>query len=161
MSDSVKPIPEGFHSLTPHLVVNDSRKAADFYKKAFGAEILGISDGPDGKVMHALARIGDSMLMFNDEFPDFGSLSPTTTKGGTSVTVALYVPNADKVYNDAVAAGAQVMMPLSDQFWGDRYGVVVDPFGHRWSIGQRIKNMSKEEMDEAGKKVMAEAPSHS
>jgi PhnB protein len=160
MSDSVKAIPAGFHSLTPHLVVNDSRKAAEFYKKAFGAEIIGISDGPGGKVMHATARIGDSMLMFNDEFPEFGTLSPTSTKASTCVYIALYVPDADKTFNDAVAAGAQVTMPLSDQFWGDRYGQVIDPFGHRWSIAQRIKNMTKEEMDAAGKIAMESMPSH-
>ena len=160
MSNSVNPIPQGFHSLTPHLVVSDARKAADFYKKALGAEIIGISEGPGGKVMHATARIGDSMLMFNDEFPEFGSVAPSTTKADTCVYLSLYVPDADKVFNDAVAAGAQVTMPLSDQFWGDRYGQLRDPFGHRWSIATRIKNMTKEEMDEAGKKAMAGMAAH-
>jgi uncharacterized glyoxalase superfamily protein PhnB len=161
MSNSVNPIPQGFHSLTPHLVVADARKAAEFYKKAFGAEILGIHEGPGGKVMHALARIGDSMLMFNDEFPEFGTLSPTSTKANTSVYLNVYVPDADKTFNDAVAAGAKVKMPLQDQFWGDRYGQVEDPFGHQWSIAQHIKDMTREEMEEAGKKVMAGASSHS
>jgi PhnB protein len=160
MSNSVNPIPEGFHTLTPHLVVSDAKKAAEFYKQAFGAEILGISEGPDGKVMHALAKIGDSMLMFNDEFPAYGSLSPSTTKADTCVYLSLYVPDADKVFNAAVAAGARATMPLADQFWGDRYGQVIDPFGHHWSIAMRIKQMTKEEMDEAGKQAMASMSSH-
>jgi PhnB protein len=160
MSNSVNPIPQGFHSLTPHIVVNDSRKAAEFYKKAFGAEILGINEGPDGKVIHALAKIGDSMLMFNDEFPDFGTVSPSTSKATTSVYLSLYVPDADKVYKDAQAAGATVVMPLQDQFWGDRYGQVQDPFGHRWSIAQHIKDMTPAEMKAAQDEAMAKMPSH-
>ncbi len=161
MSKSPNPIPAGFHSLTPHLIVSDSKKAAEFYKQAFGAEVLGIHEMPDGRVMHALVKIGDSMLMFNDEFPDFGSLSPTSTKADTCVYLSLYVPDADKTFKDAVAAGAKVTMPLSDQFWGDRYGQLLDPFGHHWSIATHIKDMSPAEMEEAGRNAMANAPSHS
>lgn len=155
-SSPVNPIPQGFHTLTPHIVVNDSRKAAEFYKQAFGAELLEISGGPNGKVMHALLRFGDSMLMLNDEFPEWGVLSPTTTKADTCVRLNLYVPDADNVFNQAVAAGAQVIMPLQDQFWGDRYGQVQDPFGHKWSIAMRVKNMTRAEQDAAGKEAMAE-----
>jgi uncharacterized glyoxalase superfamily protein PhnB len=155
MSNSVNPVPKGFHTLTPHLVVSDSRKAAEFYKRAFGAEILGLSEGPGGKIMHATARIGDSMLMFNDEFPEWNSPSPTMTKTDTCVRLTLYVADADKVFNDAVAAGSQVLMPLIDQFWGDRYGQIIDPFGHRWAIAQHIKDMTKEEMEVAQEEAMA------
>jgi len=158
MSAEVAPIPPGFHALTPHLIVNDSRKAAEFYKKAFGAEILGIATMPDGAVMHAAAKIGDSILMFNDEFPSYGVLSPTSTKGDTSVTIHLYVEDADKVYASAVAAGATPTMPLIDQFWGDRYGKVKDPFGHTWAIATHIKNMTPEEMKVAQDEAMSKMP---
>lgn len=155
MSSQVSPIPKGYHSITPHLVVSDSRKAAEFYKKAFGAEILGIAEGPDGKVMHALARIGDSLVMFNDEFPDFGVLSPSSTKTKSPVTIHIYVEDADKMFAQALAAGAQVTMPLADQFWGDRYGTVQDPFGHSWSIATHIKDLGPEEMKKAMDEAMA------
>jgi len=158
MSAEVAPIPPGFHALTPHLIVNDSRKAAEFYKKAFGAEILGIATTPDGVVMHAAAKIGDSILMFNDEFPSYGVLSPTSTKGDTSVTIHLYVEDADKVYASAVAAGATPTMPLMDQFWGDRYGKLKDPFGHTWAIATHIKNMTPEEMKVAQDEAMSKMP---
>lgn len=156
----VNPIPPGFHTLTPHIVVNDTRKAAEFYKKAFGAEVLGIAEMPDGTVMHAAIKIGDSIMMLNDEFPNFGVLSPTSTKCDTSVTLHLYVDDADKLYASAVAAGAAPTMPLMDQFWGDRYGKVKDPFGHTWAIATRIKNMTHEEMKVAQDEAMAKMPTH-
>jgi PhnB protein len=161
MSAEVSPIPPGFHTLTPHIVVNDAKKAAEFYKKAFGAEILGIATTPDGVVMHAAAKIGDSILMFNEEFPDYGVLSPTSTKTGTSVTLHLYVEDADKVFASAVAAGAVETMPMQDQFWGDRYGKVKDPFGHSWAIATHIKNMTHEEMKVAQDEAMAKMATHS
>src|SRR5437870_11568860 len=129
MPEQVKAVPPGFHTLTPHLVVRKAEQALEFYKNAFGAEVLHVAHMPDGKVMHASLRIGDSMLMLNDEFPDYGTLSPLST-GGSAVTIHIYTENVDAAFNRAVSAGAQVKMPLADQFWGDRYGVVADPFGH-------------------------------
>src|SRR5947209_12036422 len=123
MPEQVKAVPPGFHTLTPHLVVRNAEQALEFYKNAFGAEVLHVAHMPDGKVMHASLRIGDSMLMLNDEFPDYGTLSPLST-GGTAVTIHIYTENVDAAFNRAVSAGAQVKMPVADQFWGDRYGVV-------------------------------------
>jgi len=153
MPEQVKAVPPGFHTLTPHLVVRNAEQALEFYKNAFGAEVLHVAHMPDGKVMHASLRIGDSMLMLNDEFPDYGTLSPLST-GGSAVTIHIYTENVDAAFNRAVSAGAQVKMPLADQFWGDRYGVV-DPFGHKWSLGAHIKDMSPEEMQREQVRAMA------
>jgi len=137
-----KPIPEGFHSLTPHITVRDCAKAIDFYKKAFGAKENSRVTGPDGKnIMHAEMKIGDSMFMLNDEAPDWGCLSPLS-KPGAGYCVHLYVDDADKVFKQAVAAGAKETFPLADQFWGDRYGKVKDPFGHEWSIATHKEDVS-------------------
>jgi len=155
MSAKISPIPAGYHNITPHIVVSDARKAAEFYKKAFGAETRPFATGPDGKVMHTEVKIGDSTLMLNDEFPEWQVLSPTSTKADTSVTLHLYVQDAVKTYAAAVAAFARPTMPLEDQFWGDRYGKVKDPFGHTWSIAQHIKDMTHEEMMAAQKEAMA------
>ena len=155
MSAQVSPIPPGYHTITPHIVVNDARKAIEFYKKAFGAEVRGIADGPGGKVMHAEIKIGDSIVMLNDEMPEFGSMSPTGTKADTCTTLHLYVPDADKVFSQAKAAGAVETMPLADQFWGDRYGKLKDPFGHAWSIATHIKDLSPEEMKKSMDEAMA------
>jgi PhnB protein len=154
MPEQVKAVPPGFHTLTPHLTVRNAEQALEFYKKAFGAEILHLAHMPDGKVMHAALRIGDSMLMLNDEFPDHGALSPLST-GGSAVTIHIYTDNVDAAFNRAVSAGAQVKMPLADQFWGDRYGVVTDPFGHKWSLGAHIKDMSPEEVQREMDRAMA------
>ncbi len=154
MPEHVKAVPPGFHTLTPHLVVRNAEQALEFYKNAFGAEVLHVAHMPDGKVMHASLRIGDSMLMLNDEFPDYGTLSPLST-GGSAVTIHIYTENVDAAFNRAVSAGAQVKMPLADQFWGDRYGVVADPFGHKWSLGAHIKDMSPEEMQREQDRAMA------
>jgi len=151
----VKPIPEGFHSVTPHLAVEGAAAAIDFYKKAFGAVELGRMPAGDGKrLMHAMIRIGDSVIMLADAFPEFGGKGPKAL-GGTPVTVHLYVPDSDKVFAQAVAAGATVVMPIADMFWGDRYGQLADPFGHRWSIATKKKDMTPEEMAAAGKAAMA------
>ena len=154
MPEQVKAVPPGFHTLTPHLVVRNAEQALEFYKNAFGAEVLHVAHMPDGKVMHASLRIGDSMLMLNDEFPDYGTLSPLST-GGSAVTIHIYTENVDAAFNRAVSAGAQLKMPLADQFWGDRYGVVADPFGHKWSLGAHIKDMSPEEMQREQDRAMA------
>jgi uncharacterized glyoxalase superfamily protein PhnB len=143
------------HTLSPHLICANAAAAIDFYKKAFGAREWMRMPGPDGKLMHASLMIGDSRLMLVDEMPQWQCLSPKA-RGGTSVTIHMQVPNVDEVFARAVAAGAAVKMPVADQFWGDRYGVLVDPFGHEWSIATHIKDMTPEEMAEAGKKAMAE-----
>ena len=157
MPEQVKAVPPGFHTLTPHLTVRDADKALEFYKNALGAEVLQVARMPDGKVIHASLKIGDSMLMLNDEFPEYGGLSPLST-GGTGVTIHIYIENVDAAFDRAVSAGAQVKMPLMDQFWGDRYGVVADPFGHKWSLATRVKDMSPEEMQQAQEGAMAKMP---
>lgn len=157
MSEQVKAVPQGFHTLTPHLTVRNADQALEFYKNALGAEILHVARMPDGKVMHAGLRIGDSMLMLNEEMPEFGALSPLSL-GGTGVTIHIYTENVDEAFNRAVSAGAEVKMPLMDQFWGDRYGLVADPYGHKWSLAQHVKDMSPEEMDRAQAEAMAKMP---
>lgn len=157
MADKVQAIPEGFHTLTPHLIVRNAEQAIEFYRKAFGAEVMGINKMPDGKVMHALLRFGDSNLMLNDEMPEYGALSPLSS-GGSSVTVHIYTKDADSDFNRAVSAGAKVKMPLMDQFWGDRYGTVTDPYGHQWSIATHVKDLSPEELQRAQDEAMANLP---
>ena len=157
MPEQVKAVPTGFHTLTPHLTVRDADKALEFYKNALGAEVLQVARMPDGKVLHASLKIGDSMLMLNDEFPEYGGLSPLST-GGTGVTIHIYTENVDAAFDRAVSAGAQVKMPLMDQFWGDRYGIVADPFGHKWSLATHVKDMSPEEMQQAQEEAMAKMP---
>src|SRR5712691_4662341 len=145
---SVKPIPEGMHTVTPHLICAGAAEAIEFYKQAFGAVELSRMPGPDGKIMHASIRIGDSVIMLNDEMPDWGSFGPKSLKG-SPVTIHLYVENADAVFEQAVGAGAKVTMPLDDMFWGDRYGKLEDPFGHHWSVGTHVREVSPEEMQKA------------
>jgi PhnB protein len=157
MPEQVKAVPAGFHTLTPHLTVRDADKALEFYKNALGAEVLNVARMPDGKVLHAGLRIGDSMLMLNEEFPEYGGLSPLSV-GGTGVTIHIYTENVDQAFDRAVSAGAKVAMPLLDQFWGDRYGMVTDPFGHKWSIATHTKDMSPEEMERAQEEAMAKMP---
>jgi PhnB protein len=145
MTAPVEPIPQHMHSVTPHLVCDGAADAIEFYKKAFGAVEGGRMQTPDGKIMHAEVRIGDSTVMLVDEFPDYGSIGPKKLNG-SPVTIHLYVPDVDRVFEQALAAGATVRMPLDNQFWGDRYGQVVDPFGHNWSIATHVKDMTQEEM---------------
>jgi uncharacterized glyoxalase superfamily protein PhnB len=145
---SVKPIPDGMHTVTPHLVCAGAAAAIEFYKKAFDATELSRVPSEDGKLMHASVRIGDSVVMLNEEMPGWGSFGPKSLKG-SAVTIHLYVENADAVFEQAVAAGAKVTMPLDDMFWGDRYGKVEDPFGHQWSIGTHVRDVSPEEMQKA------------
>jgi uncharacterized glyoxalase superfamily protein PhnB len=142
---NVKPVPEGMHAVTPHLICADAARAIEFYKKAFGAEEISRMPMPNGKLGHAMIRIGDSAIMLADEFPEWGSASPATLKG-TPVTLHLYVANADAAFERAVGAGAQVKMPLADMFWGDRYGVLEDPFGHRWSVATHVRDVAPEDM---------------
>lgn len=150
MANTVKPIPEGAHTVTPSLVIRDAARAIEFYKKAFGAEELSRMPSPDGKaIWHAELKIGNSMLHLADENLAMGSKSPQSL-GDTPITLHLYVEDADASFKRAVDAGAKVKMPLSDVFWGDRYGQVTDPFGFHWSIATRIKDMTPEEMKKAG-----------
>jgi uncharacterized glyoxalase superfamily protein PhnB len=142
---SVKPIPDGMRSITPHLVCEGAADAIEFYKKAFGAEENGRMPTPDGRLMHAQVRIGDSAVMLVDAFPEMGAKDPKALNG-SPVTIHLYVEDADKTFNQAVAAGATVRMPLADMFWGDRYGQVVDPFGHNWSIATHKHDYTPEQM---------------
>jgi PhnB protein len=151
---SVKPVPDGYHTLTPFLTVSDAAKAIEFYKNAFGAEERGITKGPDGKVMHAEVKIGDSIIMLSDEFPDFGVKSPEAF-GGSPMGLHIYLDGVDAAFDRAVTAGATVEMPVMDQFWGDRYGRLRDPFGHKWSIATHIKDMSADEMKKSMDEAMA------
>jgi uncharacterized glyoxalase superfamily protein PhnB len=152
MTSTVKPIPDGCRSLTPHLVVRGGSQAIEFYKRAFGAVEEVRMPGPDGtSVMHAELRIGDSPFFLCDEFPEMGNRSPLAL-GGTPVTINLYAEDCDAVFNRAVAAGAQVRMPLMNMFWGDRYGQLTDPFGHVWAVATHIEDVSPEEM---GKRAQA------
>ena len=149
---NVKPIPEGMHSLTPHLVCAGAAQAIEFYKKAFNAVEGGCMDGPDGKVMHAMVRIGDSPLMLVDEMPEHGALGPKSLKG-SPVTIHLYVKDADATVKQAVAAGAKVTMPLADMFWGDRYGQLEDPFGHHWSVATHLQDLTDAQIREGMKSM--------
>jgi PhnB protein len=155
-TQNVKPIPEGMHTVTPHLVCAGAADAIDFYKKAFGAVELHRLPGPDGKLMHGAIRIGDSVVMLVDENPAWNALGPKALKG-SPVTLHLYVEDADAAFAQAVASGASAMMPVTEMFWGDRYGVVTDPFGHNWSIATHVRDASPEEMMEAAKTGCAEA----
>jgi PhnB protein len=148
MPANVKPIPDGYHSVTPYLIVKGGNAAVEFYKKAFGAaEILRIP-GPDGKLGHAEIRVGDSVVMLADEHPEMGARSPQTI-GGTPVSILLYVEDVDAVVRQAVAAGAKIQRPIEDKFYGDRMGSVDDPFGHVWHIATHTKDVTPEEMKKA------------
>lgn len=149
---TVKPIPEGMHSLTPHLVCAGAVDAIEFYKAAFNAVEEVRLPGPDGKLMHAALRIGDSVLMLVDENPEWGALGPKALKG-TPVTIHLYVENVDAAVAQAVAAGAKITMPVADMFWGDRYGVLQDPFGHSWSVATHTRDLSPDEIREGMAKM--------
>jgi PhnB protein len=145
---SVKAIPEGYHSITPYMTVRDAARAIEFYKQAFGAIEKGVMKGPGDKIVHAELRIGDSILMLGDEFPEMGALSPQST-GGAGMGLHIYTEDVDTAFDRAVKAGASVEMPVTDMFWGDRYGKLADPFGHKWSIGTHKKDLSMEEMEQA------------
>lgn len=146
MAKHVKAVPEGCHTVTPHLAVRGADRAIEFYKKAFGAEELMRMPTPDGKtLMHAELRIGDSRIFLSDEFPDMGCRSPQSLGGATSA-LHLYVEDVDAAFNRAVAAGAQVRMAVADMFWGDRYGKVVDPFGHEWGMATHKEDLTPEEI---------------
>ena len=156
MAKAKHAIPEGHHTITPQLTLDNAGPAIDWYKKALGAEEKGRAVGPDGKIMHAELQIGDSRIMLNDAM--MGAKGPHAM-GGSPASLWVYVEDSDSLFNRAVAAGAHVaagpMGQMSDQFWGDRYGRVTDPFGHSWSIASHMKDMTPSEMEAAGKAAMA------
>jgi uncharacterized glyoxalase superfamily protein PhnB len=154
----VKPIPQGMHSVTPHLVCAGAAEAIEFYKKAFGAVEAARLPGPGGRLMHAMIRIGDSAVMLVDEMPEWGAFGPKSLKG-SPVTIHLYVEDADAFFARAVKAGAKVTMPLDDAFWGDRYGKLEDPFGHHWSVATHLRDVSAEEMQQAMRKMSGQGGS--
>ncbi len=145
MATEAKAIPKGYHTITPNLVIRDAAKAIDFYKKAFGAEETMRMPGPGGKVMHAELKIGDSIVMLGDEMPEMGAKGPKAY-GGSPVSFYVYVAKVDAAWKRAVDAGAKVVMPLADMFWGDRTGRLEDPFGHFWSLAQHVKDLTPEEI---------------
>ena len=151
-SQSVNPIPEGMHTVTPHLICAGAGDAIDFYKKAFGATETSRMPGPGGKLIHASIRIGDSAVMLVDEMPEWGSLGPKALNG-SPVVIHLYVDDVDAFAARAVAAGAKVTMPVADMFWGDRYGQLEDPFGHRWSVATHVRDVSPADMQQAMQKM--------
>lgn len=152
-----QPMPQ-FHTVTPHLVCAGAADAIEFYKKAFGATEIMRVPGADGRLIHASVVIGDSIVMLVDEMKEWGALGPNA-RGGGSVTIHLTVPDVDASFARAVAAGATPRMPVADMFWGDRYGMVVDPFGHAWSIATHIRDMTGDEIAAAAKEAMKNAPS--
>ena len=151
---ATKPIPEGYHTITPYLAVDDAANAIDWYKKAFGAKERMRMEAPGGKIGHAELQIGDSLVMLSDPFPQASSRSPKEL-GGTSGGVFMYAEDVDAVVKKAVDAGATVTMEVADQFWGDRFGTVTDPFGHSWSIATHVEDVPPEEMAERAKAAMA------
>ena len=145
MANATKPIPDGYHTATPYLIIKGAADAIAYYKKAFGATELLRMPTPDGRIGHAEIKIGDSPIMLADEFPEMDARSPQTI-GGTPVTIHLYVEDVDRVFDQAVAAGAKVERPVKDQFYGDRAGGVIDPFGHKWYIATHKEDVSLEEV---------------
>ncbi len=154
MAKQVRPIPKGCRTVTPHLIVRGGVEAIKFYKKAFGAKELMRSAGPGGKIMHAELELGDSHIYVTDEMPEMGQLSPQGLNG-SPVSIALWVENVDKAFAKAVKAGAKVIMPVGDQFWGDRFGMLEDPFGHKWSMSTHIKDMTPKEIAKAAAAAFA------
>jgi PhnB protein len=150
-------IPQGMHSVTPHLICAGAAKAIEFYKAAFGAIETARLPGPDGRLMHAAVRIGDSQVMLVDEMPEWGALGPKSLKG-SPVTLHIYVDDVDKFVERAVKAGAKVTMPVEDQFWGDRYGKLEDPFGHSWSVATPVREVSMEEAQKAMQQMAKSMP---
>jgi len=151
---ATKPIPEGYHTVSPYLAVDDAARAIEYYARAFGAKELMRMDGPGGMIAHAELEVGDSRIMLSDPFPQ-ASTRPPKELGGTSASVFMYVEDVDAVVKQAVDAGATVTMEVADQFWGDRFGTVTDPFGHVWSIATHVEDVPPDEMAERAKAAMA------
>jgi len=153
----VAPIPPGYYTVTPYLVVRGAAKAIDFYKRAFGAKEKLRMEGPDGKVAHAEIVIGNSTVMLGDEMPQMGATAPPTV-GGTTAGLFIYTKNVDEAYAKAMAAGASSEQAPTDMFWGDRYAKLVDPFGHKWSMATHIEDLSPREMARRGAEAMTQPP---
>jgi PhnB protein len=151
---ATKPIPEGYHTVSPYLAVQDAARAIEYYAKAFGAKEVVHMDAPDGKIGHAELEIGDSRVMLSDPFPQASTRAPKEL-GGTSVSVFMYVEDVDAVVKQAVDAGATVTMEVADQFWGDRFGTITDPFGHVWNVATHVEDVPPEEIAERAKAAMA------
>jgi PhnB protein len=151
---ATQPIPEGYHTVSPYLAVEDAARAIDFYARALGAKEVVRMDAPGGKIGHAELKIGDSRIMLSDPFPQ-SSTRPPKELGGTSASVFMYVEDVDAMVKQAVDAGATVTMEVADQFWGDRFGTITDPFGHVWSIATHVEDVPPEEMAERAKNAMA------
>lgn len=157
----VKPVPEGYHTVTPYLTVRDAAQAIDFYKRVFGATEIMRMPGPDGKsLVHAELRIGDSVVMLSDEMPGMSTCHAPTSLGGTTVALFLYVPNVDATFKRAVGAGCKVLRPLADMFWGDRYGQVEDPFGNQWALATHKEDVTPKEMKRRAQAAMAQTPAN-
>ena len=150
-----KAIPDGMSGVIAHLTVKNAAKAMEFYQRAFGATELSRHTMPDGTIMHAAVKIGGGVMFLNDEFKEMGSTSPQSL-GGTPVSLMLYVPDVDATVKKAVEAGAEIKMPVGDQFWGDRYGMISDPFGHLWEIATHKEDVPPEELERRGREAMAQ-----
>ncbi len=161
MTKAIKPVPEGFHTVTAHLTVRDAAKAIDFYKRAFGAQERMRMAGPDGRIVHAELQFGDSVVFLADEFPGMpgGTVAPETVGGRRTGGINLYVENADQLFEQAVAAGATQVMPVADQFWGDRHGAVLDPFGHLWSVSTHTEDLTQQEIEARSREFFAKMAS--
>jgi PhnB protein len=155
MTASSNPVPKGFHTVTPSLIVRGAAEAIEFYKKALGAEELMRMTGPDGKIGHAELKIGDSVIFISDEFPNMGVARSPQSLGGCTGTLNLYVPDVDATFKQAVSAGGKTTMPVADMFWGDRYGTFIDPFGHHWGLGTHKEDLTAEEVEERAKSFYA------
>ena len=156
MSQAVKPVPEGYRTVTPYLTIRGADRAIEFYKRVFGAKEVVRMPGPDGKLMHAELEIGDSMIMLSDEFPEMGG-KPPEALNGTPVSIFLYVEDVDKVFQQAVNAGATPQMPLQDMFWGDRFGKLADPFGHQWALATHKEDVAPEELAKRAAAAMSQS----
>ena len=152
---AVKPIPEGYTTLSPSLAVDNAAEAIEFYKRAFGAEERGRMEGPGGTIAHAELQVGDTVLMLADPMPQADTRTPADL-GGTAVTLFMYVEDVDAVVQRATDAGATVTMPVQDMFWGDRFGSLIDPYGHSWALASRIEEVPPEEMEERARAAMAQ-----
>ena len=153
---AVPPIPDGYHSVTPYLIVDDASGALEFYKKAFGAVELLRIDAPGSKIGHAECKVGNSHIMLASEFPEIEALAPSSI-GGTPVTLCIYTENVDAMFAQAVAAGATELRPVRNQFYGDRSGMLQDPYGHRWTLAMRIENISDEELKKRSEAMLQQA----
>jgi PhnB protein len=155
MTASAKPIPKGFHTVTPSLVVRNAAQAIEFYKKALGAEELMRMATPNGKIGHAELKIGDSIIFVTDESPEMGTKSPQTL-GGTAASLYLYVEDVDKAFQRAIEAGGKTAMPVADMFWGDRFGSIADPYGHTWGLSTHTQDLTEQEIEKAAKDFYAQ-----